>query len=57
VGPKGFWSWPEHAQKVQSRPPSGTHRDRTAAEGRHDAHPPPQGPRCRRPGARRRLRV
>jgi hypothetical protein len=26
-GPKGFWSWPEQAQKVQPHPPSGTHRD------------------------------
>jgi Protein of unknown function (DUF2924) len=27
VGPKGFWSWPEQAQKIQPRPHSGVHRD------------------------------
>ena len=27
VGPKGFWSWPEQAQKIQSIPHSGAHRD------------------------------
>ena len=27
VGPKGFWSWPEQAQKIQPPPIAGTHRD------------------------------
>jgi hypothetical protein len=26
-GPKGFWSWPEQPQKIQSRPQSRNHRD------------------------------
>ena len=26
-GPKGYWSWPEQAQKTQPSPHSGTHRD------------------------------
>ena len=27
VGPKGFWSWPEQAQKISPRPHIGIHRD------------------------------
>jgi hypothetical protein len=50
-GPKGFWNWPETGSEGATPSALWSPPRRTAAEARHDAHPPPQGTRCRRPGA------